>query len=186
MKFILSSTSTTIISIVIISLALLIAAIIVIVLKNKTKNIPLSKQKLSLSKSSVKLVQSYCSPIEMRFMEYIHKALPKDFIAFPYIPLEKLLIPNGTKVDFNIASCKVIDVVIFLQKTMEPVLAIDWYIQSPLNQSLKKIDEDVVALLKKSGLPLVQIKLQDEYEIPILKNDLLNAMNDKVFAKIKK
>ena len=182
----LLSTNPTIIAVIVIAIAILLAVIIVVVLKNKTKNITLSKQKLSLSKSSVKLVQSYCSPIEMRFMEYIHKALPKDFIAFPYVPLEKLLIPNGTKVDFNIASSKVVDVVIFLQKTMEPVLAIDWYIQSPLNQSLKKIDEDVTTLLQKSGLPIVQIKLQDEYEINVLKNDLLNAMNDKVFAKIKK
>ena len=186
MYLFLDKLPSSIIAIIVIIITLIVATIIVAILKNKTKNIGIQRQKTTLNKANVKLVSSYCSPAEMRFVETIHKVLPKDFIAFPYVPLEKLLIPNGSKVDFNIASSKVVDVCIFLQKTMEPVLAIYLFTPSPLNQSLKKIDDDVKTLLKKSGLPLVQIKLQEKYELSILKNDLLNAMNDKTFAKIKK
>ena len=177
--------STTEIVLIMIAVTLLISFIIVAVLKNKTKNISIVKQKTTLSNASVKLVQSYFSPAEMHFLECIYRALPKEFIAFPYVSLEKILQPLETKVDFNIASSKIIDVCIFLQSTMEPVLAIDLFSPSPLNNSLKKIDQDVITLLKKVGLPFIQIRLEDEYNIKILKNDLLNAMNDKTLAKLK-
>ena len=178
---------TSIIIMIILAITLLIASIIVIVLKNKTKNIGTIRQRASISDAKVKLVKSYCSPNEMRFVEAIFQALPKDFIAFPFVPLEKVLEPTGdSKVDYNIASCKVLDVCVFLQKTMEPVLAIDLYSSSPTSQTLKQIDEDVVNLLKNVHLPLIKIRMQDNYDINVLKNDLLNAMDDKIFAKIKK
>ncbi len=173
------------ISLLMIAAALVISCIIVAILKNKTKNISVVKQKTTLSSASVKLVNAYFSPAEMHFLECIYKSLPKEFIAFPYVSLEKIMQPTDTKVDFNIATSKIIDVCIFLQSTMEPVLAIDLYSPSPLNNSLKKIDQDVITLLKKVGLPFIQIRLEDEYNLTILKNDLLNAMNDKTLAKLK-
>jgi len=182
----LLSNSPTIIVIIMLLISLVISIFIVFILKNKTKNIGIAKQKCDLRKKTVKLVSSYCSPAEMQFLEAIHKALPKDFIAFPYVPLEKLLIPTGDKINYNIASSKVVDICIFLQKNMEPVLAIDLYSPSPINQSLKKLDEDTIALIKSTNLPLIQIRLQEQYHLPTLKNDLINSMDPKVFVKIKK
>ncbi|MBE5735660.1 MAG: DUF2726 domain-containing protein [Clostridiales bacterium] len=174
------------ICLIMIASTILVSCIIMMILKNKTKNISAIKQKTTLTGAGVKLITSYFSPAEMHFLECIYKSLPKDFIAFPYVSLEKLLLPTNSKVDFNIASSKIIDVCIFLQSTMEPVLAIDLYSPSPLNNSLKKIDQDVIQLLKNAGLPFIQIRLEDDYNLTILKNDLLNAMKDKTIAKLKK
>lgn len=174
------------ISVIIIAITILVAIFIVMILKNKNKNIDGYHVKHNISNAKVKLVKSYCSPAEMRFIEAVHKCLPKDFIAFPFVSLEKLLLPDGSKVDFNIASSKIVDCCIFLQKTMEPVLVIDLFSPNPSNVSLKKIDEDVVALLKSVHLPIIQINLQESYDLDILKNDLINSMNEKVFMKIKK
>ncbi len=187
MKILLGEIAPFFVILIMLGVTAIVSSLIVIIEKNKTKNLYTIKQKASLKNANIKLVTSYCSPAEMHFLEQLHKALPKDFIAFPYVSLEKILEPDGdNKVDFNIASSKIVDVCIFLQKTMEPVLAIDLYTSNPLSQTLKKIDEDVIGMLKKVNLPLIQIKLQETYDIDILKSDLLNAMNPIVFAKIKK
>ncbi len=185
MNLLLNLSPATIVIIMIVA-TIIISLFIIFILKNKTKNMGVAKQKRDLKNSGVKLVKAYCSPAEMQFLEAIHKALPKDFIAFPYVPIEKLLIPNGSKVNYNLSSSKVIDVCIFLQKNMEPVLAIDLYSPSPINQSLKKIDEDTIALIKSVKLPFIQFQLQENYNLLVLKNDLINSMDNKVFAKIKK
>lgn len=182
----LCSLSTGMIVFIIIATTLVISAIIIMVLKNKNRNYDYSYNHKTITNAKVKLVKAYCSPAEMRFIEAVHKSLPKDFIAFPFVSLEKILEPDGSKVDFNIASSKIVDVCIFLQKTMEPVLVIDLYSPSPNNVTLKKIDQDVKALLKKVNLPIIQIKIQDNYDLTILKNDLINSMDEKTFVKIKK
>ena len=105
MKIFLGEIIPFVIVLIMLATTAIISSIIIIVEKNKTKNLSIMKQKSSLKNANVKLIPSYCSPAEMHFLEILHKTLPKDFIAFPYVSLEKIMEPaNDSKVDFNIAS----------------------------------------------------------------------------------
>ena len=178
------SITTNLIPIIMIVVALIICLIIIVVLKKKTNK---RSQNISKSKSveNLKLVDNYCSEIEMKFLEALHKAMPRELIAFPYVGVDNVVCPKNDKNNYNKILSKYIDVCIFYRRTMQPVLAIDLFNSNPIKQALKKMDSDVYEALKLVNIPIVEIKLVDEYDINILRNNIFDCLPPKIFALIK-
>ena len=80
---------------------------------------------------------------------------------------------------------KYVDVCIFYRRTMQPVLAIDLFNSNPIKQTLKKMDSDVYEALKIANIPIVEIKLVDNYDINILRKNIFDCLPPKIFALIK-
>ena len=118
----------------------------------------------------------------MRFLEAIHKALPRDCISFPNVGVSKLIEPKGSLVDYNSVMDKYVDICVFLRKDMKPILVIDLYSQSPVSQQLKKFDDNVSAVLKEVKIPVLHKLIQTNYNIDDLKIELLQAMNNSTVA----
>ena len=133
----------------------------------------------------VKLKESYCTEKEMIFLNALHKALPRECISFPNVGVSKLIEPKGNLVDYKSVMDKYVDICIFLRKGMKPILVIDLFEASPVAQQLKKIDENVLSILKEVKIPVLHKQIEAEYNIEELKIQILKAMNSTTVAYLK-
>jgi len=133
----------------------------------------------------VKLKSPYCTEEEMKFLDAIHKALPRECISFPNVGVSKLIEPKGDLNGYNAVLDKYVDICVFLRKDMTPILVIDLYSESPVAQQLKKFDSNVSAVLKEIKIPVVHKQIQPVYNIEDLKIELLSAMNNTTVAYLK-
>ncbi len=151
----------------------------------KKHNFGGNKKKKAKGSLEVELKKEFASEEEMKLLEYIHKALPKDFIAFPRVGVDQIVSPTKNLVAYNSIMSKYVDICIFLRKTMEPVLVIDILWDNQAKQQFVDMDMNVVDVLKAVKLKVVKVKVEPAYDIPSLRKTLLNALPDKVVAMLK-
>ena len=121
----------------------------------------------------------------MKLLEYIHKALPKDFIAFPRVGVGQIVNPTKNLVAYNSILDKYVDICVFVRKTMEPVLVVDILWDNEAKQQFRDMDLSVVDVLGAVKLKVVKIKIEPAYDIPSLKKTLLSALPDRTIAMLK-
>lgn len=136
-------------------------------------------------KPQIKLKGSYVTEQEMKFLDAIHKALPRDCISFPNVGVGKLVEPKGSLNDYNLVMSKFVDVCVFLRKDMTPILVIDLFEPSPVAQQLKRFDDSVNAILKEVKIPVLHKQIEPKYDIEKLRIELLSAMNGTTVAYLK-
>lgn len=173
---------TTILPIIIIACGVIAFFGIIIYFRRKDKKE--TKKQVSSPGSNIKLIDEYCSKEEMEFLVALHKAMPIDLIAFPAICLGKIVEPKGNKLQYNKVYTKYVDICVFLRKTMQPVLVLDLISPSPVKQAMKELDQDVVDTLKYVKLPLLKTKIKDSYNIEELRQEILNALPDRIIATL--
>lgn len=176
----------TIIPILILVVCFAIALIVYINLRKRTNPDKNLAQKLGKGAPEVELNKTYVTPEEMKVLECIHKALPKDFIAFPRVGVNQIVSPTKNLVAYNAILSKYVDICVFFRKTMEPVLVIDLVWDNAVKQQFKIMDENVVAVIKAVKLKTVPIKIEPAYDISELRKKLLGALPDKMVAMLKK
>lgn len=133
----------------------------------------------------VKLKENFCTEQEMKFLEALHKALPRDCISFPQVGVSKLIEPKGDLVDYKIVMDKYVDICVFLRKEMKPILVIDLYEESPVAQQLKQFDSNVNDVLKAVKIPVLHKQIEKSYNIEDLRIEILKAMNSTTVAYLK-
>lgn len=172
--------------ILILAVGFTIAIVVYIALKKRglpDKNIAL---KVGKGKPEVELNKCYITAEEMKILEYVHKALPKDFIAFPRVGVNQIVSPTKNLVAYNSILSKYLDICVFYRKTMEPLLVIDLQWDNEIKQQFKVMDNNVVAVLNAVKLKVVPIKVEPAYDIAELRKKLLSALPDKMIAMLKK
>lgn len=172
--------------ILILAVGFTIAIVVYIALKKRglpDKNIAL---KVGKNKPEVELNKCYITAEEMKILEYVHKALPKDFIAFPRVGVNQIVSPTKNLVAYNSILSKYLDICVFYRKTMEPLLVIDLQWDNEIKQQFKVMDNNVVAVLNAVKLKVVPIKVEPAYDIAELRKKLLSALPDKMIAMLKK
>lgn len=184
MKFLLETTTDTYIGVAIIVVGLIIAIFTYWGLKKHNFG-GKSKGKKMKGSLEVELKKTFASEEEMKLIEYLHKALPKDFIAFPRVGVNQIVNPTKNLVAYNSILSKHVDACIFVRKTMEPVLVIDILWDNEAKQQFRDMDTQVVDVLNAVKLKVVKIKIEPAYDIPSLRKTLLNAMPDKLVAMLK-
>lgn len=137
------------------------------------------------SKPQVKAKGRYVTEQEMKFLDALHKALPRDCISFPNVGVAKLVEPKGALSDYNLVMSKFVDICVFLRKDMTPILVIDLYESSPASQQLKKFDDSVNAILKEVKIPVLHKEIESKYDIERLRIEVLSAMNGTAVAYLK-
>lgn len=140
----------------------------------------------NITKVDVKLNKDYCTEAEMKFLENLHRAMPKDFIAFPRVGVDQLVSPNKDKNAYNAIMSKYLDVVVFTRKDMTPVLVIDLVQKSSVqSMQLDELDPNVLKVLKAVKLNVVKIFVEPTYDLDKLKEQVLNNLPDKVVTNLK-
>jgi len=136
-------------------------------------------------KPQVSINPHYCTEKEMKFLDALHKALPRDCISFPIVGVSRLIIPKNNLIDYKSVQDKFVDICVFLRKEMKPILVIDLYETSPATQQFKKFDDDVNAVLKEVKIPVLHKKVEDKYSIENLRIEVLQAMENSTVAYLK-
>lgn len=175
-----------ILPILILVVGFVIAIIVYTNLRKKT--LPNKDMAQNLGKGNVELElnKNYLTNEEMKVLEYVHKAMPKDFIAFPRVGVSQLVSPTKNMVAFNSISNKFVDICVFYRKTMEPVLIVDLVWDNAVKQQFKVMDENVKNALNKVKLKIVGLKIEPAYDVEELRKKLLSALPDKMVAQLKK
>ena len=133
----------------------------------------------------IKLKERYCTEEEMKFLEALHKALPRDFIAFPNVGVSKLIEPKGNLNDYKSIQDKYVDICVFLRKEMKPILVIDLYQPSPTAQQLKKFDDNISNVLKVAKIPVLHQQIQKTYNLNTILTETLNSIDGKIVTQLK-
>lgn len=186
MSLLLSNSKVdAIVPILIIFLIFGAAALIVFVLKRK-----FGKERKMITKHQPKSVnveirKPYMKPNEIVFLKNLDKVLPAEFVAYPKVGVDNIISPKNDKILYNTILRQYVDVCVFLRTTMEPVLAIDLYENSPVEQQLKQFHPNVVTALKTVKLPIVQFLLAEEYNLIELRTKIIDAMPSKMIAMLK-
>ena len=186
MSLLLSNSKVdAIVPILIIFLIFGAAALIVFVLKRK-----FGKERKMITKHqpknvNVEIRKPYMKPNEIVFLKNLDKVLPAEFVAYPKVGVDNIISPKNDKILYNTILRQYIDVCVFLRTTMEPVLAIDLYENSPVEQQLKQFHPNVVTALKTVKLPIVQFLLAEEYNLIELRTKIIDAMPSKMIAMLK-
>lgn len=139
----------------------------------------------NISKVDVSLNSNFCSNQEMKFLEYLHRAMPKDFIAFPRVGVDQLVSPKKDRNAYNAIMSKYVDVVVFTRKDMTPVLVIDLVQKGSAQQQYEELDPNVIKVLKAVKLNLLKVEMEEAYDIEALKESVLKALPDKVVSALK-
>ena len=185
MSLLLDSTVDIVLPLVIICLIIAVAAVIIYFLKRKfgedrgmvTKDIP--------KQVYVELKKRYLKPEEVSFLKSLSKVLPAEFVAYPKVGVDNLVQPKNDKVLYNTILSQYIDVCVFLRTTMEPVLAIDLFSPSPVEQQMKKLHPNVIKAMQTVKIPLIQFQVAEEYNLIELRTKVIDAMPSKIVAMLK-
>lgn len=174
---------------VILPLAIIILAIIAAVYLYKALrkkfNKPLNTTLKANTNAKVTLKSNYCTEDEMRFLDALHKALPRECISFPKVGVSKLIDPKGGLNDYKSVLDQYVDVVVFLRKEMKPILVIDLYHASPAAQQLKKLDNNVITVLKAVKLPIMKKQITSNYNINQLLIEVLEHLDTATVTMIR-
>lgn len=181
----LLSAADVVIPLVIIFLIFGVAAVIVVFLKRKygddrgmiTKDIPKTVY--------VEIKKCYLKPEEVSFLKSLTKVLPAEFVAYPKVGVDNLVQPKNDKVLYNTILSQYIDVCVFLRTTMEPILAIDLFSASPVEQQMKKLHPNVIKAMQTVKIPLIQYQIAEEYNLIELRTKVIEAMPSKMVAMLK-
>lgn len=183
-KLLLESEASPIIVCAILVGALAIGIVIYIYLRKKFGMVKNLNE--NITKVDVKLNKDYCTEAEMKFLENLHRAMPKDFIAFPRVGVDQLVSPNKDKNAYNAIMSKYLDVVVFTRKDMTPVLVIDLVQKSSVqSMQLDELDSNVLKVLKAVKINVVKIFIEPTYDLDKLKEQVLNNLPDKVITNLK-
>lgn len=186
-RFLCNAFVDNILPILILVVGLGVAIWVYLSLKKRTKENKDIALKGKGSKLEVKLKSQYATEQEMKILEYIHKAIPKDFIAFPRVGVNQIVEPTKNLIAYNSILTKYVDICVFYRKTMEPVLIIDLlWDNNEVKQQFKVMDDSVVNVLKAVKLNVMPLKVEPAYDIAELRKKILSILPDKMIAMLKK
>ena len=108
------------------------------------------------------------------FYNALIKALPSHYIVLPSVSAE-LLFQENQRVDLRLWGYYA-DIVVFTQ-TFTPVLVIDLQDFSLTGGVTHALDEDVVDVIKLSGIGYMQFPIKESYNIDEIRKAVAKAMN---------
>lgn len=180
-----SSLTDDTIAIIILSVAVIVAILIVVGLKNYYKKDRSFVSKNQPKHLSLSLNKQYLTPKEWTFLSALYKALPQEFVAFPRVKLSNIINSSNDRTAKDLINDHQVDVCVFLQETLEPILVIDLTEDVATNLTFKTTATIIKQSLKVVKLPLLEIPVKDSYDLVELRRKLINAMPDKVVAVLK-
>jgi hypothetical protein len=111
----------------------------------------------------------------LKFYEVLKMSLPSGFMIIPHCPIEKLFLDSKRK-DLKMLG-QYADFTIF-DDAYVPVLVIDLFDMSIVNlDTVNKIKGIFKDVLRSSGIPVMDYKLDEAYNIDQLRRDIAKAIN---------
>lgn len=141
--------------------------------EKKTKE---NKELIDFKGSYVDLSKKFLFRKELKFLAFVNRILPPQYIIFPKIGLDLILEPVGNRDLYNSVANKYIDMVIFEEATMKPVVAVDLYDGTIGNEQLDVEGTDIIKAFEIAGLPLLTFKIKTDYTEAEIKTPIFKAL----------
>ena len=114
---------------------------------------------------------------ELLFWKYLNSILPRTYIALPKVALVSIINPDGDKNLYNEVFDRTLDIVIFDEQQMRPVLAIDIYDNTYNDDKIEISDPKLFAVISKLGLKLQTILLKLDFDREEVKKQIYKQLN---------
>lgn len=138
------------------------------------------------TKKSMALKIPFLSNMENNFMYNFQKVLPDEYVVYPKIHMEQLIMPYNNIAFYNIIKYRVLDFVVFLRKNMQPVVVIDIHDRTGVQKSIQEDDKLLSEALRNVGLPIVDYEVSQTYEPAEILGRFLDALDPLAIANLKK
>lgn len=148
----------------------------------KIKKVKVKKQKikaeldLGVKDVNLAIIDKFMFRRDVIFWKYLNMILPKTRIACPKVCFAAILTPTGDKNTYNYLLDKFADFVIFDEQTMRPVLVIDLYDKTYIDDRLIDIHPLVHEVLKQIKLPLLEVHMSNDFDREQVKNKIFEAL----------
>lgn len=117
----------------------------------------------------------YMEPVALNFFTALKQALPAKFIIYVNVPIEKLF--EASRREALCMKGQYADFVIFTPDLM-PVLVIDLFDMSIINlDRVNKIKNVSKEILRNSGIPVLDYRCTDTYNIDTLRRAIADLLN---------
>ncbi len=118
---------------------------------------------------------SYMDYKATEFYNALKQALPSNFIIYPNVAVEKLL-DTTSRLGLQLQG-QYADFVVFSPSRM-PILIIDLFDMSIINlDEVNKVKRITKTIMKNSGVPVLDLKYSDTYNIDELRQIIANILN---------
>ncbi|MBQ3495046.1 MAG: DUF2726 domain-containing protein [Clostridia bacterium] len=147
--------------------------------KEKTKKQKKVKEqpKPQIKKLNMSLVDKFMYRKELLFWKYLVSILPKSYVCLPKVSLISIVSPDGDKNLYNEVIDRTLDIVIFDENTMHPVLTIDVYDNSYEDERIDERDPKLALILEKLELKVVYILMKLDFDREAAKRQIFEALN---------
>lgn len=150
--------------------------------KQKQKQ-PEKKSLYEIKQFNLVLTDKFMYRKELLFWKYLNSILPRTFIVVPKVAIPALVNPDGDKNLYNDVVDKTLDMVIFDEQNMRPLLAIDIYDNSYNDDRMDEQDPKLYAIVTKLGLQVVHVLMKVDFDKEEIKRQIYQKLNIQIGNK---
>lgn len=115
------------------------------------------------NRSYVTLKEKYMLRKEFKVLCIVERALPAGYFAVPKVAVGLLLEPFGTKAAFDKIKEIFLDVVVFDENSLKPIVVIDLFDSSTGDLNLSESCPQLRKAFDDAGLPVLLVKVKFDY-----------------------
>ena len=146
--------------------------------QKKQKQKQLEKKSLyEIKKFNLVLTEKFMYRKELLFWKYLNSILPHTFVAVPKVAMASLVSTDGDKNLYNEIASKTLDIVVFDEQTMRPILVVDVYDNSYNDDCLEEQDPKLYEIVTKLGLKVVKVLMQLNLNKEEIKRQIYQKLN---------
>ena len=120
---------------------------------------------------------------ELLLWKYLNSILPRTFIVVPKVAIPALVNPDGDKNLYNDVIDKTIDLVVFDEQNMRPLLAIDIFDNTYGDERMDEQDPKLYAIITKLGLKIIHVHMKIDFNKEEIKRQVYKELNVQIDAK---
>ena len=186
-NLLLNSTLESLVPVFIVAGFLILAIVIFLLMTRKKKKGSRIKHMSDIDTSkSMGLRIPFLNSAENNFLYNFQSILPGEYVVYPKVSMQQLIVPFNNLNFYNAVKDRVIDYVVFMKKNMQPVVIIDLHDRSGVQKSIEEDDKYLGMALRNVGLPIVDYEIRQEYEPAELLGRFLDALDPVAIANLKK
>lgn len=138
---------------------------------------PEKKSLYEIKKFNLELTDKFMYRKELLLWRYMISILPRTFIVIPKVSIPSIVNPNGDKNLYNDVIDKTLDLVVFDEQNMRPLLAIDIFDNTYGDERMDEQDPKLYAIISKLGLKMVHVHMKLDFNKEEIKRQVYKELN---------
>lgn len=184
-----SSNNISIAAVIILFVLMIIAVVVFIIVKKKFSYKP-EEDKDNLETidlyKSMGLRIPFLNNSELKFFNAFKNVLPDEYVIYPKLTLETIIVPYNNMQLYNAIKDKTIDFAIFMKVNMQPIAIVDILDGTGELASIADDDKLMFAALENVNLPIIEYEIKQEYEPVLLLEKFLDVLDPYQIAELRK